>query len=81
MTGKAPFRTLSLDVDLKDIAPHCDRQRLVAFRFIRNGMMCICAIVLLASLLSHVQSIPTWGLVVGAGLLSSGFMREILKWS
>jgi hypothetical protein len=81
MTGKAPFKTLALDVDLKDIAPHFDRQRVVAFRFIRNSIMCICAIVLLASLLSHVQSIPTWVLVGGAVLLSAGFMREILKWS
>jgi hypothetical protein len=81
MTGKAPFKTLTLDVDLKDIAPHFDRQRLVAFRFIRNSMLCICAIVLLATLLSRIASIPTWALIGGALLLSSGFMREILKWS
>jgi len=81
MTGKAPFKNLALDVDLNDIVPHFVRIRVVAFRFIRNCIMCIVAIVLLMSLLSHVVWIPSWVLVGGAVLLSSGFVRGIFKWS
>lgn len=81
MTGKTPFKMLALDVNLKDIAPHFNRHRLIAFRFIRNSMMCICAVILLAAFLSQLLSIPTWILIVGAGFISFGFLREILKWS
>jgi len=80
MTGEAPFKKLSLDVDLGDIAPHFQRLRFIGYRFIRNCMMCICAIVLLASLLSRFPAIPIWLVLGPAALLILGFLREMVKW-
>jgi fucose 4-O-acetylase-like acetyltransferase len=81
MTGKAQFKSVALDVDLKDIAPHFERQRIVAVRFIRNCVMCICVFILLAALLSRAPAIPLWVLIGIAVVPMIFFGREILKWS